>query len=71
MFSCMQVYMSSDDDIKSCMMTYSYHLLEINKYRNVLLAKHPSSSWIDITVTSGGPGKGEHAALPRAGTGAW
>ena len=66
MYSCMPVYMSSDDDIKSCMMTYSYHLLEINKYRNVLLAKHPSSSRTDITVISGGSGKGEYAALTMA-----
>ena len=66
MYSCMPVYMSSDDDIKSCMMTYSYHLLEINKYRNVLLAKHPSSSRTDITVISGGSVKGEYAALTMA-----
>ncbi len=39
MFSCMPVYMSSDNDIKSCMMTYSYHLFEINKYRNVFVGE--------------------------------
>lgn len=31
----------------------------------------PRSPMADITVISGGPGKGEHAALSRAGTGAW
>ena len=45
---------SSDNDVTSCMMTYSYHLLEINKYRNVLLAKHPSSSRTDVTVIAVG-----------------
>lgn len=31
-----------------------------------LLAKHPSSSRTDITVISGGSGKGEYAALTMA-----
>ena len=33
-----------------------------------LLVKHPSSSRTDVTVISGGPDKGEDAALNRAET---
>ena len=59
------------------MMSYSYYMLDSNKYKRWLSQK--SVVWLnilqesdaDITVISGGPGKGEHAALPRAGTGAW
>ena len=58
-------------------MSYSYYMYDFNKCKRWLSQK--SVVWLnilqesdaDITVTSGGPGKGEHAALSRAGTGAW